>query len=139
MLRSPTPSLEHNSASLELAVRLRARLPDDLVVIQNVDVDLELVAPGEPGFSRRPDLVVVDRAARERVKAERGMLRASEVRIVVEIVSSSTRRTDYVIKRGEYAEAGIPHYWIVDVADPVSPAEFSTIEPCPITVRVDEL
>ncbi|HWO67357.1 MAG TPA: Uma2 family endonuclease [Umezawaea sp.] len=157
LVMSPSPALEHNSASLELAIQLRAQLPDELMVIQDIDVDLELVPPGEPGFSRRPDLTIIERAARERVKAEGGLLRASEVLVVVEIVSPGSRRTDYVIKRGEYADAGIPHYWIVDITTPVSlvdchlagefgyqeapavVAEFVTTEPCPITVHVDEL
>ncbi|MCM6777393.1 Uma2 family endonuclease [Nocardia sp. CDC159] len=39
---------------------------------------------------------------------------------MIEIVSRGSRRTDYVIKRGDYADAGIPHYWIVDLSDPVS-------------------
>lgn len=48
------------------------------------------------------------------------MLCASEVVLVVEVVSPSSRRHDYVIKRGEYADAGISHYWIVDLSTPVS-------------------
>ena len=48
------------------------------------------------------------------------MIRASDVLVVVELVSPSSRRTDHVIKRGEYADAGIAHYWIVDLAEPVS-------------------
>ncbi len=32
----------------------------------------------------------------------------------MEIVSESNRRHDLVTKRGEYAQAGIPEYWIVD-------------------------
>ena len=38
----------------------------------------------------------------------------------MEIVSPGSRRTDTLIKRGEYADAGIPHYWIIDVDAPVS-------------------
>jgi Uma2 family endonuclease len=34
--------------------------------------------------------------------------------LVMEIVSESNRRHDLVIKRDEYAQAGIPEYWIVD-------------------------
>ncbi|PRX50199.1 putative restriction endonuclease [Prauserella shujinwangii] len=56
----------------------------------------------------------------DRAHDEGGLLRASDVVIVVEIVSPGSRRTDYVIKHGEYADAGIPHYWIVDLADPLS-------------------
>jgi Uma2 family endonuclease len=34
--------------------------------------------------------------------------------LVMEVVSDHDRRRDLEIKRGEYAEAGIPEYWIVD-------------------------
>jgi Uma2 family endonuclease len=34
--------------------------------------------------------------------------------LVVEVLSSSTRRNDEVKKRAFYIEAGIPEYWIVD-------------------------
>lgn len=34
--------------------------------------------------------------------------------LVVEIVSPSSRKMDYSIKNGKYAEAGVREYWIVD-------------------------
>jgi Uma2 family endonuclease len=89
-------------------------------VIPDVDVDLELAHPDHPGFSRRPDLMVVQQGARRRVHNEGGMIRAAEVLVVIEIVSPGSRRTDHVAKRSEYADAGIPHYWIVDLDEPVS-------------------
>jgi Uma2 family endonuclease len=120
VLMSPSPTPDHNVAGSELYVQLRMELPDKLEAIQDIDVDLELVANDQPGFSRRPDLVVVDRAARQRIRYEGGLLRASDVRLVVEIVSPGSRRMDTVIKHGEYADAGIPYYWIVDLDPPVS-------------------
>ncbi len=51
------------------------------------------------------------------------MIRASEVLVVIEIVSPGSRRTDHVTQRDEYADAGIPHYWIVDLDSPVSVLE----------------
>lgn len=54
------------------------------------------------------------------MRAEGGLIRADEVLVAVEIVSPGSRRTDYVVKRGEYADAGIPHYWIIDPQQPVS-------------------
>ncbi len=33
---------------------------------------------------------------------------------IVEIVSPSSRKMDYIIKSGKYAEAGVREYWIVD-------------------------
>ncbi|MDR6597507.1 Uma2 family endonuclease [Saccharothrix longispora] len=113
---SPSPSPLHMIASGELFIQLRDQLPRDLVAIQDVDLDLELVPHGDPGFSRRPDLLVVPRAA----VAHGGMLRASDALVVVEIVSPGSKRMDRIVKRGEYADAGIPHYWIVDLAEPVS-------------------
>ncbi|MET1073112.1 MAG: Uma2 family endonuclease [Umezawaea sp.] len=120
LLLSPGPTPDHNLASGELYHRLRPQLPDDLAVVQSVDVDLELAPPGQPGFSRRPDLVVVHRWATRRTRAEGGPFRASEVVVAIEIVLPDSRRTDSVDKRGEYADAGIPHYWMVDIADPVT-------------------
>jgi len=79
------------------------------------------------------------------------------VLVVIEIVSPGSYRTDHVIKRGEYADAGILHYWIVDLDHPVTlidchlAAEFGyqdagpvtgrfvTTEPFPICLRLDEL
>lgn len=157
LLMVPSPAFEHNYASGEICSRLKEQLPDDLLVIQDIDLDLQLNPPGGPGFSRRPDLMVVRREARRRVKDEGGLIRASEVEVVIEIVSPGSYRTDYVIKREEYAAAGIPRYWIVDLAEPISLVDcqladefgyrqapdvvgkFETTAPCPITLRIDDL
>ena len=85
-----------------------------------MDVDLELAPPESPGTVRRPDLVVVPPHARRRVRGEGGILRASEVVLAVEVLSPGSQRADHVHKRGEYADAGIGHYWIVDLSEPVS-------------------
>ncbi|MCA1703198.1 MAG: Uma2 family endonuclease, partial [Actinobacteria bacterium] len=157
LLMSPSPVPDHNVAAAELLVQLRPQLPDQLEVIPDVDVDLQLADPDQPGFSRRPDLVIVRRSARTRVRTEGGLIRADEVLIVVEVVSPGSHRTDYVTKRGEYADAGIPHYWIVDLDKPVSLVDchlaegfgyqdrgaitdiFTTTEPFPIHLQLDRL
>ena len=120
VVMSPGPSGDHNHVAFELGLRLRPFLPPHLEVLLELDVDLELVPPDEPGFSRRPDLVVVSREFRPRQRRDGGMARASEIAVAVEILSPGSRRTDHVIKRGEYADAGIPHYWIVDLSEPVT-------------------
>lgn len=120
VLWSPSCWPDHNVACLELCMRLSQRLPASLTAIPFVDIDLVLVAEDQPGFSRRPDLVVIEQAAMHRVDSEGGLIRASEVRLVIEIVSPGSRRMDTVIKHGEYADAGIPYYWIVDLDPPVS-------------------
>ncbi|HET6500375.1 MAG TPA: Uma2 family endonuclease [Amycolatopsis sp.] len=85
------------------------------------------------------------------------MLRASEVLIVIEIISPTSRRMDTVVKHDEYADAGIPYYWIVDLDEPLSltachqagefryqdePAvtrTFTTREPFPVEPRLDRM
>ena len=116
MAASPFP--RHQRCLLRLGGRLEAQLPDDLDVFPDVDVDLRLVAPMQPGTVRRPDLVVVSRAGFERREREGGVLRAPEVVLAMEIVSPGSERTDHTVKHLEYADAGIPHYWIVDLGEP---------------------
>ena len=120
LLVSPSPTAKHNMAGLALAMQLVPQLPEGMRVIQDVDIDLGLVPADQPGLVRRPDLVVVNTVAVNRVDREGGLLCAADVLIIVEIVSPGSRRLDYVIKRGEYADAGIPRYWIVDLGRPVS-------------------
>jgi Uma2 family endonuclease len=120
MVMSPSPAPRHMRASGRLLLQLEPQLPASLYLLHDTDIDLELVPAGEPGFSRRPDLVVVDRAGYDRVDRDGGWLRASEVRLVVEIVSPGSKRMDTVVKRHEYADAGIPYYWIIDLEPPLS-------------------
>ncbi|WP_374758752.1 Uma2 family endonuclease [Tsukamurella ocularis] len=58
-----------------------------------------------------------DRPIRSRV-AHAGGLTAADVLLAVEILSPGSGRTDRVIKRAEYAVAGIRHYWIGDLDGP---------------------
>lgn len=157
LIMSPSPVPEHNMAHFSLASQVASQLPDDLDVIQDMDVDLELARPDKPGFVRRPDVIVVQRSGRRRRKAEGGLLRAAEVVLAIEVLSPSTRNADYRAKRNEYAKAGIPYYWIVDLDEPVSlapmhlagdfgyqeaPAEtgvYEAVEPFPLKIQLDRL
>lgn len=120
IVMSPRPQPDHQLCIRRLSARLAEQLPDGFEVLPEVDVDLGLVAPRRPGFVRAPDLVVVTCEALLRVRADGGLIRASEVRLVIEIVSPGSGRTDTVIKHGEYADAGIGHYWIVGIEDRVT-------------------
>lgn len=157
LVMSPSPAPEHMIVMRKLLVQLDGQLPPELEVIPDIDVDLELAPRGKPGFVRRPDLVVVHQAAVDRVHRHGGILRATEVLVIVEIVSPGSYRTDHVIKRGEYADAGIPRYWIVDIEAPATLIEchlagefgyqdagpvtgrFVTSEPFPVSLRLDGL
>lgn len=68
-----------------------------------------------PGTVRVPALVVVTRESSERVDRDGGLLRATDVVLAVEVFSTGSRRTDSVSKHTEYADAGIGHYWTVDL------------------------
>jgi len=157
VVMSPGPAPDHNHAAVEVLIQLRGHVPSELEVLLDLDVNLELAPPDAPGFTRRPDLIVVDRSARERVRGEGGIIRAAEVVVVAEFVSPGSRRTDNVMKRVDYADAGIPHYWIIDLDAPVSlvachlagelgyvdggaaTGVFSTTEPFPIRLDLDGL
>ena len=117
---SPRPGPDHNRAVFRVAVQVEPQLPPELEVLLDLDVDLELAPPDAPGFTRRPDLIVARRSARQRVRQEGGIIRAPEVVVTAEFVSPGSRRTDHVAKRADYADAGIPHYWIVDLDNPIS-------------------
>ncbi|MBF6546070.1 Uma2 family endonuclease [Nocardia brasiliensis] len=154
---SPSPKPQHNIAGAELYSQVRAQLPPELAVVPDVDIDLQLVPADGPATVRRPDLVVVDRSELVRVKDERDILRASGVAVVVEIVSPGSRRTDFVMKKSEYADAGIPHYWIIDLSEPLSlvafrlteelgyvddgevTGTFTTSSPCPLIIDLKQL
>jgi Uma2 family endonuclease len=157
LLMSPSPAPDHNYAALRLAVRLEDKLPTGWEIITDIDVDLQLAPADAPGTVRRPDLVVVEAEGRQRVRREGGVFRASEVLLIVEVVSPGSARTDHVQKRSEYADAGIPHYWIVDPTAPVSllachqagefgyadggtvTGRFTATEPFPIEIDLDAL
>lgn len=73
-----------------------------------------------PHNERRPDVMAL------RVQgASRSPVLVSDVCLVVEIVSRSSRSIDYEAKMKDYAYARIPAYWIIDpLAERVTFAEF---------------
>ncbi len=152
ILMSPSPSRRHNRAAFRAAMQLEPQLPPDLEVLLDLDVNLELAPPDAPGFTRRPDLLVARRST-----DNDGIVHAAEVVVVAEFVSLGSHRTDHVHKRLDYADAGIPHYWIVDLDEPVSLVAchlagelgyvdggaatrvFTTTEPFPVRLDLDAL
>lgn len=149
---SPAGLAEHNFACGNLISQLAGQLPAHLQVTYAPDVDLELAPPDAPGFVRRPDLVVFHRGA-----SGQDLVRAREVVLAVEVLSPHSHYTDRLAKRLDYAEAGIPFYWLVDLAEPVSltplrltparsfeeaPPATTTYEardPFPVRIELDQL
>ncbi|MER8185335.1 Uma2 family endonuclease [Kitasatospora sp. NPDC094015] len=60
-----------------------------------------------------PDLVVVTAPFR----SDRTWFAPQDVRLVVEVVSPESAHRDRTVKLRKYAEAGIPHYWLVEEED----------------------
>ncbi|MBS4100792.1 Uma2 family endonuclease [Tsukamurella paurometabola] len=105
LIVSPSPVPRHQKAGFRLGLALHPQVPDGVEIVPDVDV---IVASGFPPTVRRPDLVIVTASIETDIVA-------ADVVLVVEILSPGTRRQDLVTKRSEYADAGIPHYWIVDL------------------------
>jgi Uma2 family endonuclease len=116
---APTP--DHRTAGRRLANLLESCARSAVArghgcVTVNTDVDLRL--RDLPLLNRRPDVVLYHCLEQD----ER--LHAARVLLVVEIVSPGSETVDTTDKFGEYAKAGIPHYWIVRLDD----TGISTIE-----------
>jgi Uma2 family endonuclease len=157
LVMSPSPKPRHQDAMFWLVERIRPQLPQHLRITGAVDVDLALAPTDAPGFVRAPDVVVATADGTERVQREGGILRATDVVLAVEILSPGSARIDRTLKRAEYADAGIPHYWIVDIEHPVSllacrlagefgyadegvvTGRFSTTAPLPVEIDLAEL
>lgn len=109
IVMSPSPRTRHQVIAANLFTLLRAACPPELMV---------LFAPFDVALEERsvvvPDLVVFDP-----VLADEHGLEAAP-RLVVEILSPTTRGRDLVRKKRLYERSGVASYWIVDPDDEVS-------------------
>ena len=103
---TPTPREPHQTVASRLRDQLFLALPPEWEAITECAVLL-----GTDG--RVPDLAVVRRRPLRR--GGRPYRGPSEFGLVVEVTSPSTRKTDLFAKPGEYAEAGIPLFWRVEL------------------------
>ncbi len=93
-----------------------------LVPIHRIHRGTEIEVEGELANTRYPDLMVLTEACAAALAGKKRALISSDMpapALVVEVVSSSdtdvrSRDRDYVDKRKEYAQRGIPEYWIID-------------------------
>ena len=84
--------------------------------------DFEVVVrAAHPAIVRAPDLAIVRRGGAE------ARVPAAEVLIAVDIMSPGTQNVDRSLKRGEYAAAGVPHYWLIDL-DRVGGPQLTALE-----------
>ena len=92
-----------------------ARLGLELEALQAA-VGIRSPRRGRWDTSRIPDVAVISASQWRELKTKEAIIELNESppQLVVEVVSPSTRRTDYRSKRAEYMVLGVAEYWIVD-------------------------
>ncbi|MFI0468501.1 Uma2 family endonuclease [Saccharopolyspora sp. 5N102] len=111
---APRPSGWHQRMALSMVVALDDALPPEWEAIFSTGV---VVEERWPPTVRAPDVVIASVSA---IDEGRPLLFPSDVVGVIEVSEPGSRMLDSVCKRDEYAVAGIPFYWIVDVGPPVT-------------------
>jgi Uma2 family endonuclease len=102
----PPPDSEHAAIASRLLVWLAMGGWPAEQVLQAAGVRI----PGPDGDGGRiPDLTVWSRPQPRSV-----WLSIADLLLIIEIVSPGSEAMDEMIKRREYARAGIPRYWVVD-------------------------
>jgi Uma2 family endonuclease len=103
---SPSASKRHNRLARMLANTLDAAAGPDW----NADLDFDVRLQDVPLTNRRPDVTVYRADA-----IDVAPTRPEHVLLVVEIVSPGSETTDRVVKPEQYARAGIPFYWRIEL------------------------
>ena len=111
LLVSPSATSLHQRAAQQLADQLYAEMPEDLDVQSPAGVQVRV-------SYLEPDVAVVRTAVADRnVKR----FQPEDVLLVVEVISPSNAGIDRREKPIRYAEAGIPHFWRVELEGDRSP------------------
>jgi Uma2 family endonuclease len=105
---APSPSNQHQAISMALSLALGNYVRQHgLGVVRYAPHDVRLYA----GTVRQPDLFFVREENRDRFT---GQVFEGGPDWIAEILSPADRQTDEVAKLAEYAQAGVPEYWLVD-------------------------
>ncbi|MBB5912418.1 Uma2 family endonuclease [Nocardia transvalensis] len=116
-VRAESPLRAHQKAARRLAAMVESAAETHMGVHNDgcldVDTDFDVVLWELPRVTiRRPDVALFRCAP-----GELRPLPASMIELIIEVVSPGTERVDTADKLAEYAQAGIPWYWIAWVAD----------------------
>lgn len=107
LIMPPHPTYSHQTALQKLFLRLNAFVEErGLGVVRFAPLPVRLW----PGKIREPDIFYIAKEHLDRI----GDKFCGVPDLVVEIVSSTTRRLDRAEKFYEYAKAGVREYWMVD-------------------------
>ena len=110
---SPSPWHDHAADRLKDILKDAARLAGAQVYVAGGPNDI-----ATPAGVRKPDVFVVPRdVARTAISGKVRTYYAGDLLLVAEVISprSGSEQVDRVRKVREYARAGIPLYWIVDL------------------------
>jgi Uma2 family endonuclease len=111
LLVSPPAIPIHERVSQRLADQIYETMPEDLEALTHAGVEVAV-------NYLVPDVTVVRAAA---VEARTKRLYSPDVLLVVEVISPSNPKNDRWDKPVRYAEAGIPHFWRVEIDGDRSP------------------
>jgi Uma2 family endonuclease len=118
---SPRPFFFHQRS----IARITYLLDEQLAPGFSAGNEVELLLNEVPPTVRVPDVLVTSASVADQNPAR---VRAEDALLVVEILSEGTKRTDQVTKHFEYADAGIEHYWIIDLDAPVSMITYRLVD-----------
>jgi Uma2 family endonuclease len=114
LVEEPRPAPLHQRAIARLTDHLDRQLPDELTALPEVEV---IIDARHPKTIRVPDVVIT---SDERAQENPPRLDAADVLLAVEIISPGSGHTDRVAKLTEYDDAGIAHYWLIDLDEPAT-------------------
>ncbi|MFI6844566.1 Uma2 family endonuclease [Kitasatospora sp. NBC_00085] len=97
----------HSRVVTTLTALLEGLVPDEYLAEREMAIKLDRINRPEP------DLLV---AATE-YDPDRTWYAPADVALVVEVVSPESAHRDRTVKLRKYAEAGIPHYWVIEEED----------------------
>ncbi|MBN9745853.1 Uma2 family endonuclease [Amycolatopsis sp. A1MSW2902] len=121
LVPSPRPMWFH----LRSVTRLAFLLDEQLCPEMSAGAEAELLLCESPLTIRVPDVVVTSAEVAESNPAR---IAAADAELVIEVLSPGTKHVDQGAKLFEYADAGIEHYWIVDLDPPVSMIAYRLID-----------
>lgn len=106
VVHAMTPATRlHQEITDSLKLALRNLAPDSLVAVREQELRMR------DELRRVPDLMIIKAEADN---SNRYWFSPAETVLVIEVVSPHTETVDRIHKPGEYAAAGIEHYWRIE-------------------------
>jgi len=109
---TPSPSLDHQRVSAELEYGLMHFVKQNQLGLV-LDAPFDVILP-EIATPVQPDILFVRQARIQEIVTPKQIVGAPD--LVLEIISPGSARYDRFTKYAAYEEAGVPEFWLVDVA-----------------------